>query len=526
MILNKHILLLLAIIGLIITSSACDVKVKSKSPNIILIMGDDIGFSDLGCYGSEIQTPNLDKLAGQGIRFRSFYNASKCNPTRSSLLTGLYQGNEKAVNIAQVLSNAGYNTLYSGKEHFDKWVPKHCLAKNSFDHSFYFRVTNEFHIPPDSVFQHPFCLGDKQLEVKDIEVQKQPFFKTDVVTDYAIKFLSKAKEDDNPFFLYMPYHVAHYPLQARPEDIAKYKGKYKVGWDVIRKRRFEKMKQIGIAEEDWQLSEPTDNINKFRNKKKKGDLDKRALIPNYRPWNELSEIEKEELDLEMAVFAAMIDRMDQNIGRLIQWLKDEGEYENTIIMYLSDNGSCPYDSNRDFKFPPGPAESYRTLSAAWANVGNTPFRYFKQYGHEGGCNTQFIVHYPDMIKKGFVTNQTGHIVDILPTLIDVAKTKYPEKLGDIEPLPLHGKSLLPIFEGKQRVEPDFFMSGYTDNFRMYRKGDWKLVKANGEEWELYNLKSDRTEMNNLVDSLPSKVEELVKSYEKESENLFNISNEN
>jgi len=516
---KDSILYCIVLLNLLCTNCTSEVKTDYEKPNIILIMGDDIGFSDLGCYGSEIHTPNLDMLAANGVRFQSFYNAAKCNPTRSTMLTGLYWGNDRAINIAQVLSKAGYNTLHSGKEHFDNWVPDHCRARNSFDFSFLFQTINEFHIPPDSTFENPFYLGDKKLDVKDINVQKQPFFKTNVITDYAITFLNNVKKDQNPFFLYLPYHAAHYPLQALPEDIQKYQGKYKVGWDTIRQRRLTKMKAMGIADESWKLSNPTDNINRFRSKKMKGYDERRAIIPKYRPWEKLTENEKEELDLEMSVFAAMIDRMDQNIGRIIQWLKDEDQYENTIIMYLSDNGSCPYDTNRDFTIPPGPADSYRTLSAAWANVGNTPFRYFKQFGHEGGCNTHFIVHFPKVIQTGFITNQTGHIVDIMPTLIDIADASYPERIGDDESAPLHGSSLLPILRGEQRELPDFFISGHTDKFRMYRKGDWKLVKANGEEWQLYNLENDRTEMYNLADSLPTKVGEMITDYEEDLTNL-------
>jgi len=524
--LKLSILGVLIVSGIVLTNCTLQSEKENQRPNIILIMGDDIGYSDLGCYGSEIETPNLDSLAENGLRFRTFYNGAKCNPTRSSLLTGLYWGNDRAVNLAQVLSNTGYTTLYAGKEHFDGWVPEHCMANRSFDYSFFFRNINEFHVPPDSVFKNPFYLGEEELNVKDIEVSRQPFFKTDVITDYALKFLDKTKEDKNkPFFLYLPYHVAHYPLQARPEDIRKYEGKYMAGWDTIRQRRFEKMKEIGLADHNWQLSEPTDNINKSRVKETAGDEERRARIPLYRPWNTLTHKEKEELDLEMAVFAAMVDRMDQNIGRIIEWLMKEGQYENTIIMYLSDNGSCPYDSNRDFEIPPGPANSYRTLSAAWANVGNTPFRFFKQFGHEGGCNTHFIVHYPKIINSGFVTDQPGHIVDILPTFIDLAHTIYPGTLGSIRTLQLQGSSLLPIFYGEHRKEPEFFISGFENEFRMFRMDNWKIVRANAEEWELYNLDNDRTEMYNLADSLPSKVHELEKDYYEAKNNLVNFKNE-
>ncbi len=494
-------------------------KSTAKQPNIILIMGDDIGYSDLGSYGSEIQTPNLDELAENGVRFRTFYNLAKCNPTRSSLLTGHYRGDYRSFNFASLLNEQGYQTIHVGKEHFDGWVPEHVYAKNVFDYSFYFPIISEFHIPPDSTFQHPFYQNGKELSLDEIIVNKKPFFKTDVVTDYAISFVDSALQTDHPFFLYLPYHIAHYPLQARPEDIAKYRGKYKTGWDTIRKQRYTKMRSSGLLTENYQLSEPTDNINKFRGHPK-GDEVIREKIPLYRPWESLTEQEKDDLDLEMAVFAAMIDRMDQNIGRLMQYLKNKGVFENTIIMYLSDNGSCPFDSNRDFDVPPGPANSYRTLSAAWANVGNTPFKYFKQFGHEGGARTHFIVHWPEKIKEGTIASQPGHLVDIFPTILDVTGIEYPENHHDTATIPLHGKSLLPVFEGKTRDEPEFFISGFTDRFRMFRAGDWKIVKANNEEWELYNMRDDPTEMNNLARSNPEKKNAMIEMYETRKKQVY------
>jgi len=480
-------------------------------PNIILIMGDDIGFSDLGCYGSEINTPNIDKLAESGIRFRTFYNAAKCETTRSNLLTGLYAGNHRALNVASLLNRAGYTTIHTGKEHFQQWVPERCYARNAFDNSLTFWATNEFHIPPDSTFERPFYLEGREVSASQIKVNSPPFFKTDVVTDYALRYLDKEKASGKPFFLYLPYHTAHYPLQAKPSDIAKYKGKYKVGWDVIRQRRYQRMLKLGIIDRSYALSPPTDNINQFRGHPP-GDEERRANIPKYRPWEELSETEKDDLDLEMAVFAAMIDCMDQNIGRVLKWLKENDEYENTIVMYLSDNGSCPYDSNKDFDHPPGPADSYRTLSAAWANVGNTPFKYFKQFGHEGGGRTHFIVHWPEKIKKPTITNQIGHITDIFPTILDLAGIEYPEELDGKKTVPLHGKSLMPIINGELRENPGFIISGFSERFRMFRSDEYKIVKANNREWELYNLEEDPTELDNLAQSVPEKVQELSDSY--------------
>ncbi len=260
------------------------------------------------------------------------------------------------------------------------------------------------------------------------------------------------------------------------------------------------------------MSPPTSNVNKFRGHPE-GDEERRAKIPLYRPWDTLNDNEQDELDLEMSVFAAMVDRMDQNIGRVLHYLDEKGIADNTIVIYLSDNGSCPYDSNRDFDFPPGVAEGFRTLCAAWANAGNTPFKYFKQYGHEGGAHTHFIVRWPEKVKAGTITHQPGHIIDIAPTLLDAANVSYPEKFGEIKPQPLEGSSLMPILEGKERVEPEFFISGWTDRFRMFRQHEWKIVRLNGDDWELYNLIEDPTEINNLAETMPEKVDEMVGSYE-------------
>ncbi len=496
---------------------ACNPE-REENPNIVLIMGDDIGFSDLGSYGSEIQTPNLDKLAENGIRFRTFYNSAKCNPSRSSLLTGLYKGNNRAVNIASLLDSAGYTTLHSGKEHFDGWVPDHVYAEHAFDQSFTFWATTEYFVPPNGEFSRPFFLNGKQLATDEIEVYKKPLYKTEVITDYAIRFLDQEYDPDIPFFLYLPYHAAHYPLQARPEDIAKYLGKYRKGWDSVRQERYERMLAMGIIDDSYSLSEPTDNINRFRGHPK-GDTTRRSLIPKYRPWSTLSESEKDEMDLEMAVFAAMVDCMDQNIGRVISWLKDHDEFENTLIMYLSDNGSCPYDANKNLDIPPGPAESYRSLSAAWANVGNTPFKYFKQFGHEGGPHTQFIVHWPKKIKKGLITDQVGHITDIYPTLLDVAGINYPDEFDRVETIPLHGKSLMPIFEGQIREEPAYFISGFSERFRMFRTDSFKIVRSNKDAWELYNIKKDPTEGNNLAKSKPVVLTKLIAEYQNISQKM-------
>lgn len=481
----------------------------TDQPNVILIIADDMGFSDIGSYGAEIETPNLDRLAYTGLRFRNFYNMAKCEPTRSSLFTGRFlpgKNIENAIPFSTLMRDAGYYTAMVGKEHFTDWVPARCFAVNSFEDSFVFWKINSFFVRPETgQFEYPFRLNGVIVPPEEMDVRQKPLFKTDVMTNYALTFLENANDQKKPFFLYLPYHVAHYPLQAREEDIAKYRGKYKVGWDKIRADRFAKQKELGIIPDNAVLSPPEDNINKFR-----GPY--RDNIYKYRPWDSLDEEEQDALDLEQAVYAAMIDRMDQNIGRVLAKLDDIKERENTLILFFTDNGSCPYDSNVDFNIPPGPAESYRTLSAAWSNVGNTPYRFYKQYGHEGGALTHMIANWPAVIKPG-MTDAVAHLTDIYPTMLELANTDYPDTL-DGNPTPtLDGETMVPVLKGEERDSPDIIVSGHTDQFRMIRVGDWKLVRVNGEPWELYHLSEDPTELNNLVDQFPEKVEELTKAYE-------------
>ncbi|NQU86345.1 MAG: arylsulfatase [Mariniphaga sp.] len=491
---------------------------KITMPNIILILGDDIGYSDIGPYGSEILTPNLDRLADEGIRFSNFYNMSKCEPSRSSLFTGLYNGGSQAINFASILKNTGYYIIHSGKEHWMDWAPEHVYAKNVFDQSLTFWAMNEFFEPPSGEFVNPFILNGKQVSAEEIYHEQHPFFKTDALTDNALKWIEEPIIREQPFFLFLGYGAAHYPLQARPEDIEKYKGMYLKGWDKIRDERLKKLKEFNLVAESVLLSPPSSNINKFRGHPK-GDEEIRAKIPQYRPWEELSEKEKDELDLEMAVYAAMVDRMDQNIGRILKKLDEEDIAENTLVIYLSDNGSCPYDSNKDFIYLPGVAEGFRCLSAAWANAGNTPFRYFKQYGHEGGAHTHFLARWPQKIKAGAITHQQGHIVDIVPTILETCRIEYPTELNGINTQPLHGKSLMPVFGGEIIEESPFYISGWTDKFRMYRQGDWKIVKTNDEGWELYNIKIDPTEIKNMAISMPEKLQEIIAAFETDSKKV-------
>lgn len=523
-------------------------------PNILLILADDMGYSDLGCYGGEINTPNIDRLANNGVRFKTFYNMAKCNPSRSSLLTGYYRLNNREMSgksdtsivpVAELMRRAGYQTMMCGKEHFDRWVPDHCYARNSFDQSFVYWATTQYFLPSSGKLDNQFVLNGKELKPEEIPVSRNPFYKTDAVTDMAIKWIDESLKGDRPFFLHLAYHVPHYPLQAREEDIARYRGKYMEGWDKIRERRFEKMKKLGLMPHDAKISPPggTDNsyvspfypgYNGLYSSEPPADEERRKKIGTYRPWVQLDSMEMDEMDLEMAVYAAMVDRMDQNIGRIVEKLENAGALENTLILFLSDNGACPYDRNHDFEHPPGGADSYRSLSAAWANATNTPFRYFKWAGHEGGCNTPLVAHWPRVIKKGLITDQPGHIVDIIPTFLDITDARYPAEYKGEKTIPLNGHSLVPIFEGKQREQPEFFISGLgkglmikseqeEDNgkivpgtgeeFVMFRHQNWKIAKWNNSDWELFDLENDPTEVNDLADKMPDKVIELEKMYE-------------
>ncbi|MFP4367252.1 MAG: arylsulfatase [Bacteroidales bacterium] len=486
-------------------------KTDNQMPNIIVIMSDDAGYSDVGCFGSEINTPNIDKLGYEGIRFSRFYSGAKCEPSRSALFTGLYQGGDRAVNFVQILRDQGYYAIHSGKEHFMNWVPERAYAASVNDRSLTFWATTEYFEPPSGEFQRPFILNGEEVVIDQIYHEKKPFHKEDAATDNALRWLDEPVSRDQPFFLFLGYHAPHYPLQARPEDIAKYRGSYLKGWDQIRVERFLRLKEMGLISEDVVLSPPSSNVNEFRGHPG-GDEERRAKIPLYRPWDDLTDEEKDELDLEMAVYAAMIDNMDQNIGRVLQKLEDEGQLDNTIIIYLTDNGACPYDSNSDFDYPPGHPDGYRCQSAAWSNASNTPFRYFKQYGHEGGALVHALMWWPSKIQAGSISHKPAHIVDLFPTILEAIGIEYPENINGHQPQKLQGSSLMPVLRGQEREDPEFIISGWTERFRMFRENDWKIVRKNDEEWELYNLEDDPTEIFDVAGENAGLVNEMENNY--------------
>ena len=452
-----------------------------ERPNIVLIMADDLGFSDLGCYGSEIDTPNLDRIASDGLRFRSFYNTAKCHSSRVSLLTGLYCDQagsaklDRGATIAEVLGKAGYFTAMSGKWHLSK-EPTDFGFQRYWGHLSgacnFFTGDNTFRLN-----------GEKYDIPKTLNGRR--FYTTHAITDYALDFLDEAVDSEKPFLLYLAYNAPHYPLHAPEKDVKKYDGRYDAGWDKIRASRYQKQLQTGVIPKKWKNAPRPDHVPAFE-----------SISAKEKQW---------EAD-RMEVFAAMVDVLDQNIGRLVGELKKKGVWENTIFLFCSDNGACPFERTRGRYLKPWDEKSYWTYDASWAYAGNTPFRLYKQNQHEGGISSPMIAHWPKGMKTkpGLFTDQPGHLIDFMATFIDAAKADYPKQIGERKIDPLQGKSLLPIFQGKQREGHDslYFHFG-TD--RALRQGDWKLVSAKLGKWELYNLKKDRTEMNDLSNKHPEKV---------------------
>ena len=469
-------------------------------PNFILIMVDDMGYSDLGCYGGEVKTPNIDKLAKNGLRFTQFYNTAKCHTTRAELLTGNYAYSigdnhmEHGATFGEVLRPIGYRTLIAGKWHqvplpttrgFDRYYGLADGCSNFFNPGLKARPGEG---PPGRKGKtrvRRWAIEDKVIMGYTSPDKK--FYHTDAFTDYAIDRLDEYKNENKPFVLYLPYTAPHYPLHAWPEDIAKYRGKYKIGWDKIREQRFKRMNEMGIIGPNHEL---TPRASKA--------------------WEDLSEEQQDAEDLKMAVYAAMIDRVDQNLGRLFAKVKELDEWENTLIMLLTDNGACPEQPNTTPDIPPGPVESYRTVSVGWANASNTPYRKFKSTDYEGGIRTPFIAHWPGVIKPG-MTNQVGHIIDISATFRDITGAKYPKQIEGKKTKPPVGKSLLPIFKGDER-KPHKEIFWRFNRANAVRQGDLKVVRA-GKVWELYDLKADPTETNNLAKERPMKTAELSQMWE-------------
>ena len=469
------IIAFLAVICLGALFTACAPQAE-EPPNILLILVDDLGFSDFGCYGSEIRTPNIDELAENGLRFSQFYNTAKCHSSRVSLLSGLYctqAGDEslsRATTLAEVLGKAGYFTSMAGKWHLDR-------EPTDFGFQRYWGylsgATDFFH--GDSTFRY----NGKVWSEFD-----EDFYTTDANVDFSLEFLDEALASGKPFFHYVAFNAPHYPLQAPREDVEKYLGVYDKGWDQIRRQRYEQQQALGIFE---------------------SSLDLPPLPEHMTSWDSLSPGQQEFESFRMSVYAAMVDRIDQNMGRLIAYLEQKGEMQNTLIMICSDNGACPFERSRNLEIPPWEGGSFLLYDASWATVGNTPLRHYKQTQHEGGISSPLVVHWPGHIQNtGQWEGSPGHLIDVMATLLEISGASYPEREGL---QPLQGRSLVPLFrgEGREAHEELYFRFG---SCRALRKGDWKVVSFYGSRWELYDLSKDRFEQHDLAEKHPEKVEEL------------------
>ena len=486
---------------------------QSGKPNIVIILADDMGYSDIGCYGGEIDTPHLDALAANGLRFTNFYNAGRCCPTRASLLTGLYshqsgigqmvqnegvpsyQGylNDRCVTLAEALRPAGYATLMVGKWHVGS-EPGRWPLDRGFD---------RFWGTPKGggvYFKETLRLRPEQIFVEDAEPIDPPddLYVTNTFTDRAMAFIDHAvQREKKPFFLYLAHIAPHWPLQAKPEEITKYSGRYDIGWDEVRARRFERQKQIGIV--------PT-----------KAVLSKRD--PQAKPWSEIPQAHKKELARRMEIYAAQVDAIDRNVGRLVAKLKQLGQFDNTVILFLSDNGCSseggPGGFDRGIKGATmGTALSYTSTGLEWANAGNTPFLKYKIDTFEGGIATPLVVHGPEsFLPRGKIRHDVTHIIDIMPTVLEIAGAEYPAEFKGKAIQPMEGLSLKTVFQGGALPERPLFWEHQRN--AAVRDGVWKAVRpGRSAEWQLFQLAADRTESKNLAAAHPERLEALARLWD-------------
>lgn len=457
----------------------------AAQPNFLLVMADDLGFSDLGCYGSEIDTPNLDRLAAKGVRFTQFYNTAKCHSSRVSLLSGRWcrqAGDESlknAVILPEVLAPAGYFTSMTGKWHLSK-EPTDFGFQRFFGHLS--GATN-------------YYLGDKtfRLNGEKFEVPAKGFYTTVANVDHALKFIAEARETKKPWFHYVAFNAPHAPLQPLEADYRKYLGRYDLGWDAVRTARVAKQKQIGLLPAELKESPRPEHVRGWD-----------QLTPERQAWEAK----------RMAAYAALIDRVDQEMGRLIADLEKNGDLANTVILFISDNGACPYDRGRpEPDAQPFDPNTTWSDSTGWAWARNSPFRYYKQNQFEGGISTPAVLHWPAGLKQkpGSIIASPAHLVDVLPTFAELAGAKVPETFAGREPSPLAGTSLALILAGKEmKTRPPIHLLFGSD--RGLRDGEWKLVSFQSQPWELYHMPDDRTERRNVAAEHPEIVQRLVKQW--------------
>ena len=500
---------------------------KPTRPNFLIILADDMGFSDAGCYGGEIATPNLDKLAADGLKFTQFYSTGRCWPSRSCLLTGYYAQQIRMdpprgrlpgwTRLApHYLKPAGYRCYHSGKWHING-APKP-VANGGFDKSYHLRDQNRFFSPA------VHTKDDKKLPAVKPD---EGYYATIAIADHAVECLQDHAKthNDKPFYHYLAFTAPHFPLHALQKDIDRYKGKYDKGWDVVRDERFKRMSDAGII--NCKLSPLEPDVKPGWNLKE-ADMAKRigpGEAGRAIPWKELTDKQKSFQSLKMAIHAAMIDRMDREIGRVLDQLKTDGVLDNTVIMFLSDNGASAEQMIRsdghDPKAAPGSWRSHLCLGPGWSTASNTPFRMHKSWNHEGGIASPLIVHWPAGLGKtsGQLRHNPGHFVDILPTVLELAGVKRTENWNGKPTPPLSGRSIASAFTKDNTADHEFLYFHHSGN-RAIRVGDMKLVSAGrGGKWELYDLKTDRCEQKNLASKHPEKAAELSKLWQ-EKETAF------
>ncbi len=494
-------------------------------PNLLLILADDMGFSDAGCYGGEIETPNLDSLARNGLRFTQFYNTARCWPSRACILTGYYAqavrrdampgvaGGIQGVRpkwarlLPEYLKPLGYRCYHSGKWHVDGNP-----LKNGFDRSYDVNAVGQ---------NNHFTAG--ATEDGQPVPQTPDYYSATAIAEHAIKCLREhaKKYADRPFFQYLAFISPHFPLQAPAADIARYRDRYRAGWDLLRQERFDRMRNMDLVHcglsrlepeiwPDWNL--PEQELRKQIGPSEVG----RAVA-----WESLTDEQKKFQPIKMAIHAAMVHRMDTEIGRVIGQVKAMGALENTVVLFLSDNGASAEQIIRgdghDPAAPPGSAKSFLCLGPGWSSAANTPFRLHKSWVHEGGISTPLIVHWPAGIEaRGELRWNPGHITDLAPTLLDLAGGHWPQTFEGKPVPPPHGKSLVPVFRQDGTVTHDFFWWFHVGN-RALRVGDWKIVATKNAPWELYDLSQDRSESSNLASAKPEKVRELDQLWTKHAD---------
>ncbi len=483
------------------------VSAAAERPNVVVILVDDMGFSDLGCYGGEIPTPNLDALAAGGLKFKQFYNTGRCCPTRASLLTGLYshqagighmtadyglpgyQGflNDSCVTIGDVAKSAGYLTAVSGKWHVGSGMQSRLPLARGFDHfygvpeggGFYFQVKKG----------RTLMLDDNVIATPTKNVASD-WYSTDAFSDWGLKFVDDAVQQKKPFLLYLAHNAPHFPLQATAEDIAQFRGKFLDGWDKLSRARLRRQVASGLIDADFQKAARPDGVAE---------------------WSSLSTAEKDRFDHLMAAYAACVWRMDQSVGALVDGLQERGVFDNTLILFMSDNGGCAEGGTSGKSTgDPTTADSNWFCGESWAYLQDTPFRKFKHYNHEGGIATPLLAHWPNGIaEKGVWRNEPTHVIDVMATIVEVTGGEYPESRDGQAIHAMEGSSLLPIFSVDSNKSRELFWE--HEGNAAVRQGDWKLVRVGGRgPWELYDMKTDRTESRDLSADHPAKVDALSK----------------